>query len=128
MGNEFKYQDSNKEEIKLSTMNHLNKIRKGNNLPQAFMSWDTVPAEIVKKQVEQKLTEQNISAQTSISFNAVDYPDQNRIKLGYSINNGQRKYKFYKYKKNHGIEAKKERDKSFYEYSSRRSWITNKCV
>ena len=60
-----------------------------------------------KKRIEQKLTEQNLSAQTVISFNAVDYPDQSRIKLGYSINNAQRKYKFQNYKK-HGRESKKE--------------------
>ena len=67
------------------------------------MSWGTVPAEIVKQRVEQKLTEHNISTQTFISFSAVDYPEQYRIKLGYSTNNAQRKYKFSKYKK-HGID------------------------
>ena len=72
------------------------------------MSWDTVPAEIVKTTSADKITEQNISAQTSISFNAVDYPDQSRIKLAYSINNAQRKFQFYNHKK-HGIEATKER-------------------
>ena len=82
--NKFKYKASNKDEVKLSIMHHLNKIRKEYNLPQAFMSWDTVPTSIVQKQVEQKLSEQNISVQRFISFNAVGYPDQNRIKLGYN--------------------------------------------
>ena len=46
--NKVKYQDSNKDKVKLSIMNRLNKIRKEYNLPHAFMSWDTVLAEIVK--------------------------------------------------------------------------------
>ena len=87
-------------------MNHLNQVRKYYKLPPAFISWDTVPVEIVKKRIEEKLTAQNISAQTFISFYVVDYPDQDRIKLGYSINNARRLYKCYKYAK-HGIDAKK---------------------
>ena len=47
--NKFKYEASNKDEVKLSIIHHLNKIRKEYNSPQAFMSWDIVPASIVKK-------------------------------------------------------------------------------
>ena len=32
--NKFKYEDSNKDEVKFSIMNHLNKIRKECKLPQ----------------------------------------------------------------------------------------------
>ena len=104
--NKFRYTGANKDEVKLSIMNHLNQVRKYYKLPPAFISWDTVPVEIVKKRIEEKLTAQNISAQTFISFYVVDYPDQDRIKLGYSINNARRLYKCYKYAK-HGIDAKK---------------------
>ena len=108
----FKYTSVNQDDVKLSIMNHLNKIRTEYKLPPAFITWDTVPVEIVKKRIEQKLTEQNVSAQTFISFYAVDYPDQGRIKLGYSINNARRKYKFYKYTKD-GIDAVKQKIEEF---------------
>ena len=48
--NKFRYTGANKDEVQLSIMTYLNNIRKEYQLPQAFISWDTVPVDIVKKE------------------------------------------------------------------------------
>ena len=78
-------------------MKYINEIRALYKLPPAMMSWDTVPVEILQTKIEKHMEDNHISAQTFIGFYLTDDTKQSRIKLGYSINNNPRKFKFFKY-------------------------------
>ena len=45
------------------------------------MSWDSVPAEVLKTRIDKQLAETNISSQTFIGFHCVDEPAQKRVSI-----------------------------------------------
>jgi hypothetical protein len=87
----FKYNTKNQAVVQASILKYFNELGMRYNLPPPFLSWDTLPPDVLKQKIEAQLERDNISPQTFIGFYCIDEPEQSRVKLSYSVNNQKKR-------------------------------------